>query len=315
MTMRLTQRIQYHQYGGAGVMRLESYQLQTPGKGEILVRVKAASINPLDWKLRQGFMKIMMGGHFPRAMGGDFSGVVEVIGLGVIGFAPGDEVLGSAPMKASGAFAEAVITTSNLVIKKPASLSFPAAAALPSIGVTAWRALVDAGKLKPGQAVFINGAAGGVGQAAIAVAQAFGAAVTVRVGPSWLADAAKLGLARVLNYNQPLPDDLKGAFDVVFDCHGGLTARDENFLTKRSGIAVDIDPTFGNLVRSIVSSRHRFVRGVPSQVILQKVVDLAVAGRFPITISRTASLSDAIALIGDLEAGKRVPGKAIIAMD
>jgi NADPH:quinone reductase-like Zn-dependent oxidoreductase len=308
------QRIQYHQYGGPGVMRLEAYRVPLPGKGEILVRVKAASINPLDWKLRQGFMKIMMGGHFPRAMGHDFSGVVETIGPDVTGFAPGGEVVGTAPMKTSGAFAEAVITTTDLVIKKPASLSFLAAAALPSIGVTAWRALIDAAKLKAGQAVFINGAAGGVGQAAICIAKAFGAVVTVRVGPSWLADAAKLGLARVLNYNEPLPNDLKGAFDVVFDCHGSLTAKEEDFLTKHSGVAVDIDPTFGNLVRSIFSSRHSFVRGVPSPVILQKIADLAAAGQFPVAISRTAPLSEAIALISDLEAGKRVPGKAVILM-
>ena len=97
-------------------MRLESYRLPAPGKGEVLVRVKAASINPLGWKLRQGFMKIIMGGRSPRGMGSDFSGVVEVIGPGVIRFALGDEVLGTAPMKASGCFAEAVITTSNLLI-------------------------------------------------------------------------------------------------------------------------------------------------------------------------------------------------------
>jgi NADPH:quinone reductase-like Zn-dependent oxidoreductase len=181
--------------------------------------------------------------------------------------------------------------------------------------VTAWRALIDAGQLKADQTVFINGAAGGVGQAAICIAKAFGAVVTVRVGPSWLAEAAKLGLDRVLNYQEPLPNDLKGSFDVVFDCHGSLSAKEEDFLTRRSGVAVDIDPTFGNLFRSIVSSRHSFARGMPSTVILQKIVDLAVAGQFPITISRTAPLSEAIALITDLEAGKRVPGKAVIVMN
>ncbi|MER9648687.1 NADP-dependent oxidoreductase [Mesorhizobium sp. M0199] len=308
------QRIQYHQYGGPSVMRLESYRLPTPGNCEVMVRVKAASINPLDWKLRQGFMKIMMGRHFPRAMGSDFSGVVEAIGPGVVGLVIGDEVLGTTPMKAPGAFAESLITTSNLLIKKPTSLSFPDAAALPSIGVTAWRALIDAGKLKAGQTVFINGAAGGVGQAAIWIAKAFGAVITVRVGPSWLADAEKLRLARVLDYSRPIPDNLKGGFDVVFDCHGSLTAKEEDFLTKRSGVAVDIDPTFGNLVRSLISSRHSFVRGVPSSTILQKIVDLAIAGRFPITIGRTARLPEAVALISDLESGKRVPGKAVIVM-
>ncbi|MDQ0395599.1 NAD(P)-dependent alcohol dehydrogenase [Labrys monachus] len=309
------QRIQYHRYGGPEVMRLEAYELPAPGKNEILVRVKAASINPLDWKLRQGFMKLMMGRRFPRAMGMDFAGVVEGIGPGVTGFAHGDQVLGQVPMMKPGAFAETAITTSNLVIKKPASLSFAAAAVLPTVGVTAWRALIDGGKLKPGQSLFINGASGGVGQAAIAIAKAFGAVITARVGPSSLASSADMGLAGVLDYTQPLPDHLKRAFDVVFDCHGGLTSREEDFLTRRSGIAVDIDPTVGNLIRSLISSKHSFVRGVPSTLILQKIVDLATAGQFKIPINRTARLSEAIALIGDLETGNRLPGKSVILMD
>jgi NADPH:quinone reductase-like Zn-dependent oxidoreductase len=193
-------------------------------------------------------------------------------------------------------------------------LPFLAAAALPSIGVTAWRSLIDAGKLEKGQAVLINGAAGGVGQAAICIAKEFGAVVSVRVGPSWFAEASNLGFARVLSYDQPLPADLKGAFDVVFDCHGSLTAKSEEFLLKSSGMAVDIDPTVGNLIRSVLSSKHKMVRGLPSPAILQKIIDLAVAGRFSIPIGRTAPLSEAITLIRDLEAGKRVPGKAVIVM-
>lgn len=308
------QRIQYHQYGGPEVMRLETYELPAPGKGEIVVRVKAASINPLDWKLRQGFMKLMMGRRFPRGMGMDFAGVVEEVAPGVAGFAHGDEVLGQVPMMKPGAFADMAITNSNLVIKKPDWLSFPAAASLPTVGVTAWRALIEGGKLKTGQSVFINGASGGVGQAAIAIAKTFGAVITARVGPSSLSYSAKWGLAQVLDYTQPLPNNLKGAFDVVFDCYGGLTSMEEDFLTRRSGVAVDIDPTVGNLIRSLISPKHSFVRGVLSTPILQKIVDLAAAGQFTIPINRTAPLSEAIALISDLEAGNRLPGKSVVVM-
>jgi NADPH:quinone reductase-like Zn-dependent oxidoreductase len=304
-------RIQYHAYGGPGVMRLENYTCPAPKKGEVRVRVRASSINPLDWKLRQGFMKLMMGGKFPHGMGQDFSGVVDTIGEDVTGFVPGDEVLGTAPMKASGSFADAVVTTANLLIKKPPSLSFNAAAALPTIGVTAWRALIDAATLTAGKTVFINGAAGGVGQAAIYIAKAAGALVTVRVGSSWIAEARALGLTQVLNYNEPLPVSLKGAFDIVFDCHGSLTPKEEMFLIKPSGVAVDIEPTFGNIVRSIFSPRHQFVRGMPSTTILLKVADLATGGQFPISMT-SVPLVDAITLIGELEAGKRVPGKAVI---
>ncbi|MGV1838386.1 hypothetical protein ACQZ6C_26765 [Rhizobium rhizogenes] len=193
-------------------------------------------------------------------------------------------------MMKPGAFAETAITTSDLIIHKPAASSFAAAATLPTVGVTAWRALIDGGKLTTGtgRSVFINGAAGGVGQAAIAVAKVFGAVITARVGPSAVTSFADLGLARVLDYTQRLPLHLKGAFDVVFDCHGGLTSGQEDFLTKDSGIAVDIDPTVGNLIRSLISSRHSFVRGVPSTSILQKIVDLATAGQLTIPINRTA---------------------------
>lgn len=309
------QRIQYHQYGGPGVMRLESYAPAPPGTQQILVRVKAASINPLDWKLRQGFMKFMMGRRFPRGMGLDFTGVIDAIGPGVRGLAIGDAVLGTAPMMAPDAFAETVLTAADLVVKKPAALPFPAAAALPSVGVTAWRALIEAGKLKAGQSVFINGAAGGVGQAAIAIAKAFGAVVTARVGSSAAVLADSWGLDRVIDYNAPLPQDLGGRFDIVFDCHGSLTAKEEEWLLKRTGVAIDIDVTFGNLLRSLVSSKHRFVRGLPSPTILKTIADLAAAGKLPLTVGRTARLADAIALIGDLETGKRVPGKAVIVME
>lgn len=248
-------------------------------------------------------------------MGMDFSGIVAATGPGVTGFARGDEVLGQVPMMKPAAFAQTAITTADLVIKKPALLSFPAAAALPTVGVTAWRALVDGGKLKAGQSVFVNGAAGGVGQAAIAVARTFGAVITARVGPSCLARFADLGLARVLDYTQPLPADLKGTFDVVLDCHGSLRAAQEDFLTKRSGIAVDIDPNVGNLIRSLVSRRHSFVRGVLSPSILQKMADLTAAGQVKIPISRAVPLSEAIALIGALEAGNWLPGKSVIVME
>jgi len=132
-------RIQYHRYGGPEEMRLETYDLPGPGGDEILVRVKASSVNPVDWKIRQGAMKLMTGRRFPRAMGTDFSGVVEQVGANVTRFRAGDEVFGTVPVKPSGAFAHALITKEKLAVNKPASISHEAAAALPVVGATAWR--------------------------------------------------------------------------------------------------------------------------------------------------------------------------------
>jgi NADPH:quinone reductase-like Zn-dependent oxidoreductase len=307
-------RIQYHRYGGPEEMHLETYELPAPGRDEIVVRVKAASINPFDWKVRQGTMKFMTGRRMPRAMGSDFSGVVESVGRKVTHFRVGDEVLGTAPLKPSGAFAETLITKEKLAVKKPATLSHEEAAILPAIGVTAWRALVLKGHLKPGQTVFINGAYGGVGQAAVYIAKALGASVAGRVGPSALTDAKAIGIDPVLDYTKNIPDGLEKKFDIVFDCNGSLTPRQGDRLAKRDGIIIDINPTTYKFLRSLFSKRHKFVFGSPSAEILQKIVGLASAGNFRISIGRTVPLEEGIPLIGDLEAGRRTKGKAVILM-
>jgi NADPH:quinone reductase-like Zn-dependent oxidoreductase len=307
-------RIQYHRYGGPEEMRLETYDLPAPRKDEIVVEVKAASVNPVDWKIRNGVMKIMTGRRFPRAMGTDFSGVVESVGAEVTRFRPGDEVFGTVPLKPSGAFAEKLITQERRAIKKPVSLSHEDAAALPIASATAWGGLILKGHLQPGQRVFINGALGAVGQAAAHIAKALGASVAGRVGPGALAAAAALGVDPALDYTKDIPSGLANSFDIVFDCHGGLTPREGDMLVKRGGVVIDINPTAPKLMRSLFSRRRKFVIADPSVEILQTVADLAVAGKLRISIGRTAGLNEAIALIGDLETGARVNGKAVIVM-
>jgi NADPH:quinone reductase-like Zn-dependent oxidoreductase len=130
-------RIQFHRYGGPEEMKLEDYELPALGTDEILVRVKAASVNPVDWKIRQGAMKFMTGKKFPRGMGLDFSGVIERVGSGIKRFKAGDEVFGATPVKTAGSFAETLITQEKLATKKPAGLSHEEAATLSVAGTTA----------------------------------------------------------------------------------------------------------------------------------------------------------------------------------
>jgi NADPH:quinone reductase-like Zn-dependent oxidoreductase len=152
------QRIQYHQHGGPETMRLEEFELPAPQAGEVAVAVKAASVNPIDWKLRQGQLKMMTGRSFPRGMGSDFAGVVSAVGPGVTQFKPGDEVFGIARLKESGAYAEAVVTLESFLALRPAELSFEQAALLPTGAVMAWNGLVERAQLRQGQRVFVNGA-------------------------------------------------------------------------------------------------------------------------------------------------------------
>ncbi|NGO69215.1 NAD(P)-dependent alcohol dehydrogenase, partial [Streptomyces sp. SB3404] len=158
--MRLVKRLQYDRYGGPEVMRLAEFEPPRPGPDEVLVRVRAAASNALDWKMRNGEMKLMTGRSFPRAMGHDFAGVVEAVGAGVTRLKAGDAVLGHARFRQAGAFAEMVTAPEKAVVLKPVDLSYEQAAALPTVGVTAYQATAE---IRPGQAVFVNGCLGGVG--------------------------------------------------------------------------------------------------------------------------------------------------------
>src|SRR4030081_462264 len=123
-TMTTMKRIQYHQYSGPDAMRCEDCEPTRPGPGEVLVRVKAPAANPMDWKIRNGEMKIMTGRKFPRGLGHDFAGVVAALGYDGSRLRVGDEVLGGASMKAAGAFAEMVVADEKAVVTKPANLSW-----------------------------------------------------------------------------------------------------------------------------------------------------------------------------------------------
>jgi NADPH:quinone reductase-like Zn-dependent oxidoreductase len=306
-------RLQYHRFGGPEEMRLEPFDLPPLRKGEVLVRVKAASVNPFDWKLRGGYMKLMVRGSFPRGMGADFAGVVESIGQGVTAFRRGDEVMGTVPLP-GGALAEQAITTDRLVVKKPATLSWEVAAALPTVGVTAWHALLVAGKLKAGQRVFINGALGGIGHVATHLALGMGAHVTGRVGRAALDEAMALGLTLALDYTQPLPANVLGTFDLVFDTSGGLTVAEGDALVKRGGLVIDVVPTSGKVLRSLVSPSRKFLMSGPNVGTLQNLVDLTAQGSLPLSVGRTVRLSEASALITELESGRRTSGKAVVVM-
>ncbi|MET7338461.1 alcohol dehydrogenase catalytic domain-containing protein, partial [Nonomuraea sp. NPDC005650] len=149
-------RIQYHYYGGPESMQLEEFELSSPQAGEVAVTVRAASVNPIDWKLRQGQLKMLTGRSFPRGMGSDFAGVVRAVGPGVTLFKSGDEVFGIARLKESGAYAEAVVTRESYLAHKPAELLYEQAAALATAAFMAWDGLVERARLRRGRRVFVG---------------------------------------------------------------------------------------------------------------------------------------------------------------
>ena len=241
------------------MVHLAAFTLPEPHANDVGVRVAAASINPLDWKIRNGERKMLTGSKFPRAMGTDFAATVEAVGSKVSDLLPGDAVVGTVPMKGSGAFAPKLIASRDLLVKRPDKLSFAEAASLPVAGVTAWLVLVKHAGLKRGQKLFINGATGAVGHAATAIAREIGAEVPGRVGPQSIAQAQSLGLSLAIDYTKPLPAALDSVFDLVFDANGSLSIREGDRLIKRGGRVFDIALTKWRFLNALVSRSRKVV--------------------------------------------------------
>jgi NADPH:quinone reductase-like Zn-dependent oxidoreductase len=305
-------RIQYHRYGGPEVMRLEEFALPDLRAGEIAVRVKAASVNPVDWKTRNGDAWFITGWRFPRAMGHDFTGVVDAIGPGVSRLKPGDTVFGTARFRPSGTFAEALVTKERLVAVKPNGLSFADAACLPTIGVTAWNGLIDKARIKPGQSVFVHGCLGGVGRAAVQIAALHGATVAGSCGADSLAEARGLGVDPVIDYATDL-SALSDRYDVVFDTAGTLSIRQALALLRPgNGVFIDINPVVARLLRGMLCRRYRFVVAHTTADNLEKIATLAATGKLTPVIGKTVALQDAIPAIAALEETRRPRGKLVI---
>lgn len=301
-------RIQYHRYGGPEVLRLEDVTLPDPGPGQIRVRVKAAAANPMDWKMFKGEMKLITGRTFPRGLGHDFAGVVEAVGPHVTRFNVGDEVYGAAGLKAAGAFAEALVTDDTMVFRKPQSLSFEKAAALPVVAGTAWTALIDKAQLQAGQRVFIAGCLGGVGRIAVQIAGMRGAEVTGSCGASRRDEALALGIKEAVDYRAFNANAYRGRFDVVFDTHGALSLRQCGTMLKRGGVALHIVPTASKMIWSMLSPRHQTVMGHATP----QFVEAVEQGKLSPTIGRTVRLSEAISAIIELENTSSPAGKLVV---
>jgi alcohol dehydrogenase len=213
-----------------------------PSAGKVLVKIKAAGINPVDWKIREGYMQQMMPLQFPSPLGMDFSGVIEKVGEGVSEFRQGDEVYGQASLMSggSGAFAEMALANADTIAHKPKSLSHPEAAGLPLVGVSAWLALVETINLQKGQKILIHGGAGGIGSVSIQLAKHLGAYVATTVTANDEQFAKELGADEIIDYKTQTFEELIRDYDAAFDTVGGETYSRSFKVLKRGGIIVSL---------------------------------------------------------------------------
>ena len=228
--------VRFHEYGPPEVLRLESVERPQPGPGEVLVRVRAAGVNPIDWKIRAGYLQQFMPLDLPYVPGIDVAGVVEEVGADVDGLAAGDEVFG----RGAGTYAELAVAPAVSLAYKPAGLAFEDAATLGVGGITSWVGLFDVAKLEPGQRVLVQGGAGGVGSLAVQLARWKGAHVIATAGAGNAEHVRSLGADEVIDYAATRFEEAARDVDVVFDAVGGeVTGRSWDVLAP-GGILVVI---------------------------------------------------------------------------
>ena len=307
-------------YGAPEVMRYGDLPDPSPARGEVLVAVKTASLNPLDFKIRRGDFRIITGYRFPKILGSDFAGIVRDVGRGVSGFRPGDSVYGSTllHLRKQGAHAGFIPVASGRVRPIPNGISFEEAASLPVAALTALNGLRLCGDLAD-RSVLINGATGGVGHFALQIAKARGASVTAVCSTRNTDLARELGADAVIDYTSQDVTQARQVFDIVFDAHAGLGfAKASQILTPKGAYANTL-PTPGVLAhllwRKLIGGRRIVAANMRARpedyaeietMIRERKVRPVIGAIFP--------LHEAFQAFAALEGG-RVRGKIVLRME
>jgi NADPH:quinone reductase-like Zn-dependent oxidoreductase len=301
--------------GGPEVLKEVRLERPKPRPNEVLVRVRAAGVNPTDWKHRAtgGFL-----GEPPFVLGWDVSGEVVETGIGVAAFEPGDEVFGMLPYPfGHGSHAEYVIAPVRALTRKPASIDHTQAGALPLVSLTAWQALTEHADVRPGQRVLIHAAAGGVGHVAVQIAKARGAYVIGTASAGKHDFLREIGVDEPVDYRTTDVTEAVRDVDVVLDTIGGDTSVASLKVLRPGGVVVSILPVGS---REFHDEAERLgVRAVRMLVDadragMEKIAELAEAGKLKATIAGTFPLSDAAKAheVGDTG---RTTGKLVLLVD
>ncbi|SDM17210.1 NADP-dependent oxidoreductase [Sediminibacillus halophilus] len=228
------------QYGSAD--QLHEIEMEKPAleAGQVLVEMHATSVNPIDWKLREGYLKEMLPFEFPIILGWDAAGIVKEVGSDVSGFQPGDRVFARPATTRNGTYAEYTAIDKELLAKIPENISFEEAAAVPLAGLTAWQCLVDFAGIKQGDKVLVHAGSGGVGSFAIQIAKSFGAYVASTASGKNEDFLKQLGVDRFINYQEEDFAEVLDEYDVVVDTLGGDIQKKSFEILKEGGTLVSI---------------------------------------------------------------------------
>lgn len=265
-------------YGGPEVLEIVDMETPKPGPGELLVEVRAASVNPVDWKMRQGMLKDFFPVTFPRVLGRDMAGIVAGVGAEVAGFKIGDRVFAMNDAKKQGTLSEFMTIAQALVRPMPKNVDFVGAAALPLAFMTAWISLVKVGELKRGERILIHAAAGGVGSLAVQIAKHIGATVIATCSARNVDYVKGLGADEVIDYHATDFSEALRDVDVVYETVGGKVY-ERSFKTLKSGgrlVWIRAEPPQGEALRPDVAVKLAIIN--PEADLLDVARDLVEQG-------------------------------------
>ena len=289
----------------------------TLSSGKVLVSIKAAGVNPVDWKIREGAFQQMIQLQFPSTLGIDFSGVIKQVGEGVSSseFKQGDDVYGQAGVTngGSGAFAEMALAKTDSIANKPKSLNHIEAAALPLVGVSAWRALMENIGLSKGQRILIHGGAGGIGSIAIQLAKYLGAEIATTVSANDKQFVQELGADVVIDYKSQNFEDLLHDYDSVFDTVGGQTYKRSFKVLKKEGIIVSMleQPNSELMNQYNIKAIFQFTQADRER--LTKLAKWVDQNNIRVNVDRTFSLDEAADAL-DYQKDVHPRGKVVLAI-
>ena len=307
------QAVRIARFGGPDVMELVSIPVPRPAAGELLVRIGAASLNPVDWKIREGKYPAVGEDRLPYVMGRDLSGEVVALGSGVAGFAEGDAVYGLLDI-ARGSFAGYAIVRPGEIARRPTTLDAVNAAAVPLAALTAWQGLFRHGQLKPGQRVLIHAGSGGVGHFAVQFAHAHGARVVSTASTEHVDFVRSLGADDVIDYKNDKFEQKVSDVDLVYDLIGGETRERSWQVLRRGGTLVStLDEPSQDKAKEFGVRALRYT-AESSASDLDEITALIDAGKVRPTVSEVSPLRDARSALQAVEAG-HMAGKALLLMD
>jgi NADPH:quinone reductase-like Zn-dependent oxidoreductase len=306
-------KVRIHRFGGPEVLQLDTVEPSLPDASQVLLRVKAASINPVDFKIRNGQYPAVKEDRLPYTLGRDVSGIVEKCGAQATQFKVGDEVLGMVGI-GGGGYAEKAVLDQQALALKPPPLDHLHAAAIPLAGQTAWQGLFRHGQLKSGQSVLIHGGSGGVGHFAIQFAKAKGARVLTTVSTNNVEFARGLGADVVIDYKTQRFEAQARDLDMVFDLIDGETRERSWKLLKRGGVLVTTltEPSQETAALHGVRALRYTVEANGSE--LTKIVDLVMSAKVKPHVQKVFRLDEAAEAMAAVEHGGSV-GKIVLSLE